>query len=261
MLLAAGCGGSKHANDATSTQTTATLKSGGGQVLVESAEVRPGIAGVPASALPGITVLGTAEQSAKPDQALVSLTIGSSPFGSDGPALELVEPNELDPVVSALKKAGAEQIAVDRFGQGLYGTQGVAQISFTAKHPDEVDKVITAAQDAARRRTNYNLQAANVVFALSDCPALEQKAWQAALADAAVRARRLADLSDVRLGSILAVSEAATSSSPYTPAATGCKALRSPTGFNALLPSVAENTEEQVTVAVSLQVTYAVADK
>jgi uncharacterized protein YggE len=96
------------------------------------------------------------------------------------------------------------------FSQGLYGGQGAAQISFTLAHPDDVDKVLAAAQEAVRKQTNYDLQAANVVFSLSDCPSVELKAWKAALADAAVRAQRLADLSGVKLGQILAVSERAT---------------------------------------------------
>jgi uncharacterized protein YggE len=263
LLLAAGCGGSKHTSSATPTQqATAKLGTSSGYVILRAASGQQEVAGVPAAALPGLTVLGTAEQSAKPDRALVGLTIGAgSDFGSSGPSFELVERSEIDPVIAALKKAGAEQIAVDRFGQGIYGPQGAAQISFSSTHPDEVDKVIAAAQDAARKHTNYNLQAANVVFSLSNCPALEQKAWQAALADAATRARRLASLSGVKLGNILAVSEATISSSPYAPAATGCQALRLPTAANVVFPSTVENTEQKVTVAVTLQVTYAVAAK
>jgi len=260
LLVAAGCGGSKHKSSATSTRQTPTALTGSGQVILRSASAQQGLAGDPAAALPGIPVLGTAQQSAKPDRALVGLTIGpGSDFGSSGPTFELVEQSEIDPVVSALKKAGAEQIAVDRFGQGIYGPQGAAQISFASTHPDELDKVIAAAQDAARKHTNYNLQAANVVFSLSNCPALEQKAWRAALADAAARAQRLASLTGVKLGNILAVSEAAISASPYAPATTGCQALRLPPAANVVFPSTVENTEQKVTIAVTLQVTYAVA--
>jgi uncharacterized protein YggE len=257
VLLAAGCGGSKHATAETSTrQTTATLH-GGGQIILQSASVQPGLAGVPAAALPGITVVGTAEQTAKPDRALVGLTIGSSNIGSSGQTVDLVEQSAIDPVVAALSKAGAAQISTDRFGQGLYG-QGAAEIGLTLTHPEDVDKVIATAQEALRKHTDYDLQSANVVFALSDCPAVEQTARKAALADAATRAQGLADLSGVKLGNILAVSEAPLSLLPYAALAGGCEALRPPAGANALFPSATENTQDKVTVSVTLQVTYAV---
>ena len=262
LVLAAGCGGSKHTSNKTSTRQTPTALSGGGQVILRSQSVEQGVAGVPAAALPGITVLGTAERSTKPDRALVGLTIGSgSSFSSNGPTFDLVEQSAIDPLVAALNKAGAEQISVDRFGQGLYGQGAAAQISFTLTHPDAVDKVLAAAQEAVRKHTNYDLEAAEVIFALSNCPAVEQTAWNAALADAAARAQRLASLSGLKLGSILAVSEAAISPSPYAPASSGCQALRLPTAANLVLPSTVENTQDKVTVAVTLQVTYALAPK
>ncbi len=261
LLLAAGCGGSKHASSTTSTQQAPTRSSGIDRVGVSSAEVRGGIAGVPAAALPGITVLGTGEQSAKPDRAVVGLTVGGSEIGPGGQSFALVEQSEIQPVVAALDDAGAEQIAVDRFAQGVYGNESAAQINFALKHPDEVDQSIAAARTALRKHTDYDLQAASVVFGFSDCASVEQEAWRAALADAADRAQQLADLSGAKLGRILAVSEAANSSSPYAPAASGCQTLRLPPAANVFFPAAAENTEQKVTVAVTLQVTYAVASQ
>jgi len=260
LMLAASCGGSKHKSTETSTRQTPTALTGSAQVLIESESVQRGVAGVPAAALPGITVLGTGEQSAKPDRVLVGLTIGNNAnIGSNG-AFDLVEQSAIDPLVAALSKAGVGPISADRFSQGVYG-QGAAQISFTSTHPAELDKVIAAAQEALRKHTNYDLQAANVVFALSNCPAVEQTAWKAALADAAARAQRLANLSGVKLGNILAVSEAVISSSPYAPANSGCQAFRLPTIANVVFPSTVENTQDTVTVAVTLQVTYALVPK
>jgi len=260
VVLAAGCGGSKQASNERSARQTSTKSTANGGVLVESAEVRPGVAGVPAAALPGITVVGTAERSAKPDRALIGLTIGGSNLISSGQTFDLVEQSAIDPVVAAVSKAGAGQISVDRFSQGAYGGQSAAQIDATLTHPEEVDKVLAAAQEAARKHTDYNLQSVNVVFALSNCPTVEQTAWKAALADAAARAQKLADLTGVKLGNILAVSEAPFSASPYAPP-TGCQAMRPPSGADILFPSAAENTQDKVTVTVTLQVTYAVTSK
>ncbi len=216
--LVTGCGGSK-TSSSTERRSAPAAAGGAAQVVVSYGSDRVGLAGVPAAALPGITVLGTAEQTAKPDGALVRLTVGSgSDFGPGGPTFALVEQSEIDPVVHAVEKAGAEHVTVDRFGQSLYGpSQNAAQISLASHSPSEVETVIAAAQEAVRKHTDYNLQSANVVFTLSNCAAVEQKAWKAAIADARTRAERLAALSGAHLGEVLAVSEAT---------ATPCRSVR-----------------------------------
>jgi uncharacterized protein YggE len=259
-LLASGCGGSKHATTTVTTPKRAHASSSGGVDLVESTS--RGVAGVPASALPGITVLGTGEQSARPDQAVVALSIGPGDSFSPGSGgFSPVEQSEVEPIVAALKKAGADEIAVDRFGQGPYGAQGAAQFTFTVHHVDGVESAISAAQKATRAHTDYNVQSANVVFGLSKCADVEQKAWQTALADAQTRAQRLADLSGVKLGDVLAISEAPFAASPYASATTGCQALLHPTPVNLVLTPSVENDEQKVTIGVTLQVTYAIASK
>jgi len=264
LLVGVGCSGSKRtATKAAGTQTVEKrVNSGGGtSVILESRSVSAGLAGVPAAALPGITVLGHAERSATPDRALVALTIGSGQgFGSNGPTLELVTRKELAPIVDALSKAGADQIAVDRFGQGPYGPSSAAQINFTLTHPSQVDTVLAAAQQATRKHTDYNIQAAAVLFTFSNCEAIEREAWQAALANAATRAQGLATLSHLKLGRILAVSEATSSTSPYLAVGNGCEALRHPQA-NIVVPNQPENTDTSATVTVTLQVTYAVASR
>ena len=255
-LLVAGCGGRKSAAVAT---TTAVVRAGGGssQGIDVISTSRAGIAGVPAAALPGITVVGTGEQSASPDHAVVQLVIGSGDFGPSGPALQLIEPAELDPIVKALRGAGASDIEPDRFGQGPFGNEAAATITLTVDHADGVDAAIEAAQAAVRAHTSYGLQASNVVFGLKNCPDVEQQAWHAALADAKQRAQRLADQTGVQLGDLLAVSEVTAAPTPYSSASTGCQSLERPPAYGTLL-SGAENTEERVTIEAALQVTYAI---
>jgi len=153
--LVTGCGGSK-TSSSTERRSAPAAAGGAAQVVVSYGSDRVGLAGVPAAALPGITVLGTAEQTAKPDGALVRLTVGSgSDFGPGGPTFALVEQSEIDPVVHAVEKAGAEHVTVDRFGQSLYGpSQNAAQISLASHSPSEVETVIAAAQEpSASTRT------------------------------------------------------------------------------------------------------------
>jgi uncharacterized protein YggE len=106
--------------------------------------------------------------------------------------------------------------------------------------------------------SDMSVQTASVVFVRSDCEKLEQRAWQSALAEAHERAARMASLSHVALGRLLAVSEAATRSTPYSVATSGCESFEP---SRSIYPSAraVENTADEVTVAVTLQATYAVA--
>src|SRR5438067_6809897 len=93
VLLGAGCGGSKAKSAGEPERQARAASSGGVQVVVGQSTT--GLAGVPAAALPGITVLGTAQESAKPDRAQVSLSIGTgSELGPGGPTFALVEQKE-----------------------------------------------------------------------------------------------------------------------------------------------------------------------
>ncbi len=88
------------------------------------------------SSLPGVTVIGYGDAAAKPDEAIVRLTIGQGEFGfssSDDPRLQLIDQNELKPVTEALKKQGVDDktIEVNTLVSSPYGLgQGSAQITF-----------------------------------------------------------------------------------------------------------------------------------
>jgi hypothetical protein len=256
-LVVGGCGGAKEEVAQTTTQ-----RGSGGQVFVATGSAvgqsQSGLAGVPAAALPGITVLGSGETSARPDGALIGLTIGSrSGFGPGGPTFQLVDQDELDPVVAALRRAGADNVAVDRFGGRSYSPYGQsAMVTLEAARPDDVDKLLAAAREAlVGTDSEYSLQSATVIFTLENCSQLEERASKDALADAGRRAKQTAALAGVELGAVLAISEA-TFASPSGPGSTGCESLRL-RGPNLITTRTVENSAEKVTIAVTLQVTYA----
>lgn len=217
-----------------------------------------------ASALPGITVVGYAESKAAPDSVIIRLTIGSGmeplSFGSSGPQLELIGEEDLEPVVKALKDAGAsaDDISLNTFAPNNYGPfgAGAAQITFRWSQPEDVSSIVQAAQDAVRRDTQYALQNIEVTFTLAECQPLEEDAQRSALDDARRRAERLAEMAGVSVGDITAISEASTPFSYVAPG--GCAALEYAPSPYYSFPYPASNSPSEVTVAASLQVTFAI---
>src|SRR5215213_4430891 len=90
-LAVTACGGSDEdaAPTTTEAETSATNLGVSSAILSTSSS---GLAGVPASALPGVTVLGSGEESAPADGALIALSVGSSEpsIGRSGPVFEPV---------------------------------------------------------------------------------------------------------------------------------------------------------------------------
>jgi uncharacterized protein YggE len=215
----------------------------------------------PLARLPGITVVGSGEVEVKPDLALVHLTVGSgSRFDSSEGSVQLIDEQELGPVVEALTDAGVDKddLYVDTFSGSSFGSdQGSAVIAFKWPRPQEVKKILATAQRAIRKETAFNLQDVSIVFMRHDCDGPEQKAMRAALADARKRAERLASLSDAKLGRLIAVSEATSggAQSPFVAQRCGAEDLLAPGLFEY---QTAAATADETTVTVTLEVTFAV---
>ncbi len=215
----------------------------------------------PVARLPGISVIGSGEVEVKPDTALIRLTVGSgsdSAFrGSDG-TVELVDEEELAPVVDSLVDAGAprDEIYVDPFGGSNYGPDDAAAvITLEWPKPQDVREALTTAQRAIRKGTDFSLENVAVAFMRHDCDDPDEKAVNAALADARKRAERLASLSHAKLGQLIAVSEATSTS--YLSAFTQQRC-----GAETLAPGLLEyqagaTSADKVTVSTTLEVTFA----
>jgi uncharacterized protein YggE len=211
--------------------------------------------------LPGITVVGSGDVEVKPDVAFIGLTVGSgSRFDSSEGSVQLIDEHELEPVVNALVDAGVEKddVYVDTFSGSNFGSdQGSAVMAFKWSRPQEVKKILATAQRSVRKNTAFNLQDVSVTFMRHDCDGPEQKAMQAALADARKRAERLASLSEAKLGRLIAVSEAssADASTPFALQRCGDEALLAP---RLLEYQTAIATAEEMHVTATLEVTFAV---
>jgi hypothetical protein len=175
-------------------------------------------------------------------------------------ASELIEERQLEPIVQALKAAGAPgaTIMVNTYAASPYSGFGSSgQITLTWPRPEEIDKAIEAVQDVVRAKTRFSLQSVEALFTTRSCASLEDGAWKAALADARKRAVRLAALTGAGVGPVISVSEAPGANAAYLGSGLqGCQALRAlpPANFG---PSFSDGTPDSVKVSVSLQVTFA----
>lgn len=268
-ILAAACGRGGGETRTPTPSATTQHAAQSADIVTGSVDVAVGPDGAPPVVgpnLPGITVVGAGETKGVPDRAILRLTVGSGNefSGPEGVASKLIEERELEPVVQALKKAGApgETITVNTYASSPYsGFGNAAQITLTWPQPREIDKAIEAAQGVIRAKTRFSLQNVEALFTTKSCVSLEDKAWRSAIADARKRATRLAALTGATTGPVIAVSEAPGASSGYLGSGSqGCQALRAlPPSF--LTPSLTEGTPDAVKVSVSLQVTFAFKSK
>lgn len=217
-------------------------------------------------ALPGITVTGYGDATAEPDAAIIRITAGSGSssisFGSsDTFRFELIDEAEVQPVVDTIKGKGVrdEDISVTTSTSSQFGPfeGGAVHIAFRWGNPEDIKSILDAAEDTLRQKTDHELQNVEILYTISACEPLENKATEAALEDARQRAERLAGLSGANLGGIIAVAESPAASIYGFPVQSGCAAVQE-------LPSpdfgsgLTGNSASEVEVDVTLQVTFAI---
>ena len=263
-LLAAACGGDGD-NKPSSPKTDDSVQLEGSSSSLGFVDTGTGVGANAANAsgsLPGITVIGYGDATAKPEEVMIRLTIGQGEFGgfssADTVRLQIIDKAELQPVIEALKKEGVDEgsISTNTLVNSPYGFGGgSAQISFRWNKPDNLKSLFDVAEDTVRQETDHGLQNVEVLFTVKDCQPLEEKAWSAALEDSRRRAERLADLAGLELGNVVAISEAASPASIYG-AASGCAALKELPSLD-FASSSGTNSASEVEVDVSLQLTFA----
>ena len=221
-----------------------------------------GSTAAPIARLPGITVVGFGEVEVKPDVAVVRLTVGSgSSFSGSDETVELIDEEELKPVVEALVDAGVSEddVYVNTFSSPYGPSENAALITFKWPKPQEVEDILRTAQDAIRKQTKYDLQGVSVTFGRDECEGPEGEAMDAALVDARKRAEKLAALSDAKLGTLIAVSEAGSGGylTAFAPQRCGVDEQLSPGLFE--YQSIG-GTADEVKVTTALEVTFALED-
>lgn len=233
------------------------------RVTPETSSIGIASAGVstaePIARLPGITVVGLGQVEVKPDVAVVRLTVGSgSSFSGSDETVELIDEEELEPVVEALVDAGApeDDIYVNTLSTPYGLSENSALITFKWPKPQEVKEILRTAQDAIRKQTKYNLRGVAVTFGRDKCQGPEEEAMDAALVDARERAEKLAALSDAKLGNLIAVSEAGSGGylAAFAPQRCGVDDQLIPGLFEY---QAANGTADEVTVMTTLEVTFA----
>jgi len=216
----------------------------------------------------GITVLGYGTAAAAPDSARVTLYIGEEPtYGPGGPEMSIIDPADLEYVRDFLVEKGIEENMIEinflsrsySYGPSNYG----GELTFSYSDLDNLRTLLQAILDELKARRGPAIQGAGIVFLVEDCATLEREAMKAALNDARQRALQMAELLEMSLGRVIAVSEDVSPSSAARPAG-GCIAFngqRTSGGYTVYttLGSAGSlvNSPSKVEIAIMLKTTFA----
>ena len=216
----------------------------------------------------GITVLGYGTAAAAPDSVRVTLHIGEEPtYGPGGPEMSIIDPADLEHVRDLLVEEGIEESVIEinflsrsySYGPSNYG----GELTFSYSELHNLRTLLQTLLDEMKARRGPAIQGAGIVFLVEDCATLEKEAMKAALDDARQRALQLADLLEMSLGRVIAVSEDLSPPSAVRPAG-GCIAFnrqRTSGGYTAYttLGSAGSlvNSPSKVEIAIMLKTTFA----
>nr|WP_290228083.1 SIMPL domain-containing protein [Trichocoleus desertorum] len=214
-----------------------------------------------------ITVLGQGQVAAPADSARLEIQmITRNPFGVavDVPnqlniGNQSLQPSALQPVVTALEAIGvpAEAITVQ------VTSSDSAEVVVLLEKPTRprVQEVVLTANSAAQKTNRFDVQSVGAEYAVRNCRPLENASRRAALSDAQQRLQALATTVQVRLGSVLQITELPVAGSPSAFAQCGSKVggpanLLAPARTGAPPYDPAAPTEVRVISQIS--VTYAI---
>ena len=216
----------------------------------------------------GITVLGHGTAAAAPDSVRVALYIGEEPYyGPGGPEMSIVDPADLEHVRGLLVEKGVDEDVIEinslsrsySYGPSNYG----GTVTFSYSELDNLRTLLQALLDEMAERRGPAIQGAGIVFLVEDCATLEKEAMKAALNDARQRALQMANLLEMSLGRVIAVSEDLSPSSAGRPAG-GCIAFnrqRTSGGYTVYTTlggaGFLVNSPSKVEVAIMLKTTFA----
>ncbi|GEM_PF-980862 len=232
------------------------------QMASVSAQTPPGLG-------PGnsqLTVTGYGRAVAPADAVLVRLFAGAEPFyGPGGPKFQPPDLESLDLLVAVLAETGVptDTLSVNPFARGTFGpSTTVAEVRFLYDQPDKLADLLEQVQERLERERGPAIQQVMAVFLVDDCAALEAQAMAQALQKAQERAQMLAAQGDLALGPLLAVEEEGQQASlPFGAQVGGCAGLEAAASASPVGPPFLNNGPQEVEVAVSLDVTYALVPK
>lgn len=199
-----------------------------------------------------ITVSGTGEAAGNPDVAYIQLGVES--FDPELSVAFNTTNDRINSVIEALVAAGIERGDIRTVGLNIYQERqplGPENTEFSIRY-NVGNMVRVTVRDIAKVADYINIAVdagVNTLYGLefgrNDRKALESRARQAALQDAASRARELAALIGVELGDVVVINETTSGFLPF-------EAMRQ--GMGGASNAVIE--PGQVNVAVTLNITY-----
>jgi uncharacterized protein YggE len=162
----------------------------------------------------GITVTGRGAVRVKADEMRFTATLYAS--GTRGSAAASPQPavdvdGAAEAVVKALRADGIADAATS-FAGNFSAVNAQRTVLGTLQKPtrDKVNALLKDGSTAAAPFPGVALQNVSLGFLVDDCSGPEARAQEAALADARARAERIAHAGGLRLGAIMAVTEAST---------------------------------------------------
>jgi uncharacterized protein YggE len=221
-----------------------------------TAEDVPSGAAPVANANGGITVIGQGEAFGSPDHAQIQA--GVETFADTVSAATSQNEATIQAIMAALGEMEipedaiqtsnyslwAEQVYGDRGPEGIAGYRVSNLVTIKIDSIDRVGDVIAAVTEAGANNIH------GVSFSVADPAALEAEARESAIANARAKATSLADLSNVTLGEVVAISEVIGSPTPLLRGMGGGAAETA-----AAAPSISPG---ELSVQVQVQVSFAI---
>jgi uncharacterized protein YggE len=203
-----------------------------------------------------VTVTGTGEAEAPPDQA--SINAGVQSVAATVIAASRDNEEKVRKIMEALTKQGIEESDIGTTDYSIWAQQNFESGQATITGYQVSNVVVVTIKDIAKvgdvlaAVTNAGANTVHGInFSVSDTEALETDARERAMADARRRAESLVALADVRLGDVITLSTSAGPS--YGPMMMESAAMRM--SDSAPRPTI---TPGQQSVSVQVQVTYGI---
>lgn len=206
-----------------------------------------------------ITVTGTGEAQAAPDQAQVSAGVES--FGDTVVAASRENEAAIARIMAALAKKGIDEKDIGTTNYNIWAEQNYNEsdgrqrvtgyhvsnmVVVTINDIASVGEVLAAVTTAGANSVH------GIQFGVADSEALEDRARERAMKDARRRARSLTELAGVKLGEVVTLS---TNTAPDYPGPMMARRAMEMADTQAPVPTI---TPGQQSVSVQIQVTYAI---
>ena len=206
----------------------------------------------------GVTVSGQGEATGAPDLATVNLGVEAIQDTAQGAREDAAA--AMNQIITLLRDRGIEERDIqtssfniypryDQNGQNITGFQVSNQVTVKIRDLNALGSIIDEVVAAGGDLTRFQ----GVSFSIENLKPLEEQARSAAVADLKAKANQLANLTDIRLGRLISISES--SHFPYpVPVAEQALPAEDTASLTPLVPG-------EVQVMVTLNATFAIQEQ